>query len=72
MSGSGSDQQRSATKVLAVIQKAFGVCSVGLLLAGVATALVGKQDRGYTLIAFAFIVGGLLLLLRLYRGRYGL
>lgn len=72
MSSSGSDQQGTATKVLEVVQKAFVVCTVGLFLGGVATALVGKQERGFTLIAFAVIFAGLLLLLRLYRGRYRL
>jgi uncharacterized membrane protein YiaA len=72
MSGSGSDQRGTATKVMDVMQRAFAVCAVVLLLGGVATASIGKQDRGFTLIAFAVIVGGLLLVLHLYRGRYRL
>lgn len=39
--------------------------AVGLFVGGVGAALAGKQDRGFTLIAFAVIFGGLLLVLRL-------
>ena len=62
----------STTRVLNVVAKVLAVGVVVFVVAGVAVALTGRHDRGFTLIAVGILLALLLLLLRLYRGRYRL
>jgi hypothetical protein len=62
--------QDSTKRVLDTIQKLFTAAALAFPGAGVLALLFGLGDRGFWLIVTGILFGGLLLLLRLYRGRY--
>ena len=62
----------TTTKVLNVAQQAVTVCAVVFVVAGGTVALIASRDTGFALIAAGVLFALVLLLLRLYRGRYRL